>query len=149
MSVETKARIVDGYVKDKNWSKIWEMFHALKEADKKNKVEEPTGLFFTLYEGLIYHSFEGYLRLCLPRTFELEIFRLIHDQNAHAGRHRIYQRIAEFLYFHNLARRVKLYVDHCHECRVNQTTRHKFYGALIPISPPAVPYHTVAMNFIL
>ncbi len=79
MSVKIKVHIINGYVKDKNWSKIWEMLYALKETNKKNKIEEFTDLFFILHESLIYYSSERYLRFYLPRIFESEIFRLVYD----------------------------------------------------------------------
>ncbi len=125
------------------------MFYALKEADKKNKIEKSISLFFILHESLIYYFSEEYLQLYLSRIFELEIFRLIYNQNAHAGRYRIYQRIIESLYFYNLIKRVKLYIDHYHEYCVNQITRYKSYRALVPILSPAVLYHIMVINFIL
>jgi len=55
------------------------MFYALKEADKKNKIEKSISLFFILHESLIYYFSEEYLQLYLSRIFELEIFRLIYN----------------------------------------------------------------------
>jgi hypothetical protein len=150
LTEETKTRLQNDYRKDPHWSKILAMLEIEAARDLHTGMQNaPNGLSFALRDGLIYHVVDDRVRLCLPSTFEKEIFRLAHDQNAHSGFVRTYQRVAESLYFKGLSRRLRLYIEHCHQCQLSQTKRHRPYGSLVPITPPQVPYHTVAMDFIV
>ena len=108
-----------------------------------------TGIEFELEDGLIYNLTGGRRRLCIPATCEAEVFRMAHDENQHAGRHRSYQRIADAFYVPRLSRKLRLYLEHCPECQLNQTRRHRPYGELVPISMPPRPFHTLAIDFIV
>src|SRR5207248_1883134 len=108
--------------------------------------------------GPLHHHLERLLclpddgvrpRICLPRCLEKEIFALAHDKNAHMGFHRAYQRITESIYMHRLSRRLRRYIAHCPKCRLLQTKCHRPYGHLVPIQSPAIPFHTIAMDFII
>ena len=48
-----------------------------------------------------------------------------------------------------LVRRLRQYVAHYPECQVFQIVRHCPYGALNPIVPPPISFHTIAMDFIV
>src|SRR5437764_604472 len=37
----------------------------------------------------------------------------------------------------------------CNTCQVNQTRRHKPYGALNPIASPSFAFHTITIDFVL
>jgi hypothetical protein len=71
---------------------------------------------FTLKDGLIYYQQDGKDRLCMPQSMEKEMFHDVHDQQAHAGFHRTFERIVETLYFYNLAKRFRRYVRKCPIC---------------------------------
>jgi Integrase zinc binding domain len=62
----------------------------------------PNGLSSTLQDGFIYTQNTEILRLCLPRSFEKDVFRLAHDELGHLGFHRAYTRITETIYLHRL-----------------------------------------------
>ena len=107
------------------------------------------GIDFELDDGLIYHTGKGRRRLCIPASCEAEVFRMSHDDNQHAGRHRCYQRIADSLYVPRLSRKLRQYLDHCPSCQLNQTKRHKPYEELMPISSTPRPFHTIAIDFVV
>ena len=105
---------------------------------------------FYLENGLIYFKDKSERpRLCLPSSLEHEVFAMAHDNHHHIGFHRCYQRIAETIYMHRLSRRLRLCIASCHACQQNQTKRHRPYGQLVPIAPPTIPFHTIAMDFVL
>jgi hypothetical protein len=112
----------------------------------KNDITLPN---FTLKNGPIYYQQDGKDRLYMPQSMEKEVFYNAHDRQAHAGFHRTFKRITETLYFHNLAKRLRRYVRKCPTCLTHQTTRHAPYKQLIPIVPPALPFHTIAIDFIM
>ena len=74
---------------------------------------------------------------------------MVHDDMAHAGFHRAFTRLVDTVYLHRMARRLRKYIDACPQCEINQVMRHKPYGALNPIQTLELPYHTVAMDFIV
>ena len=112
--------------------------------------EQLRGIRFKLREGLVYYtSGEGRERLCIPSAMEQEVFRIAHDLSSHSGFHRIYDRLANSVYIRQLIKRLKIYIEHCSECQLNQIKRHSPYGSLQPIATPAIPFHTLAMDFIL
>jgi hypothetical protein len=41
------------------------------------------------------------------------------------------------------------YIGHCPKCAINRTLTHKPHGETQPISTPSIPFHTLAMDFIL
>ena len=108
-----------------------------------------TGVDFKLHEGLIYHVKDGVSRLCIPDNCQKDVFRIAHDDNFHAGQNRVYRQLAETVYIPSLSRKLRLYLRHCPECQLNQTKRHSQYGEMVPISTSAMPFHTIAMDFVL
>lgn len=109
------------------------------------------GLHFKVRDGLIYYTNfnNGRERLCVPNALEKDIFQLAHDQQYHGGYHRTYKRIVASLYICHLQQHLRTYIQYCPECQLNQTQRHKPYGSLVPIDRPAIPFRTIAMDFII
>ena len=143
MSDDFKKRLVEAYTKDKQWKKALEV---LKE-DNENL---PEGFRFRRREGLIYLTGEeGRERLCIPEALQQEVFRMAHDSNFHGGYHRTYDRIAPSIFIKNLSKHLRIYIAHCPSCQLNQTRRHPTYGELHPIATPSIPFHTVAIDFIV
>ena len=114
-----------------------------------------TGVDFQLIDGLIYHVHEanghgsGEPRLCISENCQKDVFKVAHDDNFHAGQHRAYRRLVETVYMPSMSRKLRLYLRHCPACQLNQTKRHSPYGELAPISTSPLPFHTIAMDFIL
>ena len=153
MSESFKQRLVKEYKKDDQWSKLLTMLKRLAQGQppENEYQEKKIGLRFKLRGGLIYYTnFEdGRERLCVPNALEGEIFQLAHDRQYHGGFHRSYERIVASIYLRHLAKNLRAYIEHCPECQLNQTKRHAPYGSMVPIDKPAIPFHTVAMDFIV
>ena len=47
-----------------------------------------------------------------------------------------------------LSKHLQTYIEHCPDCQLNQTRRHRPYGSMIPIYRPGIPFHTITMDFI-
>ena len=109
------------------------------------------GIRFRLKDGLIYYTSkaEGKDRLCIPASMEHEAFRIAHDLSSHSGFHRTYDRLVSSVYIRQLTKRLSAYIEHCPQCQLNQTKRHSPYGSLQPIITSAIPFHTIAIDFIL
>lgn len=147
MSEGTKRRVVEGYAADKAWSKVLEALRRERILDEKEGLTDtPNNLMFELEDGLIYHKD---VRLCLPPTFEKEMFEQCHDKRAHVGYHRTFECITESLYFNKLAKRLRTYLQHCPVCQLLSVKRHKPYGQLQHIDTPQQPYHSIAMDFVV
>ena len=178
MSENFKSRLVLEYTKDPQWNKVLMVVQrAAREAasDQSEETPQPVqgpvtregvppqliesgdladarlGLRFKLRDGLLYYTNfdDGRERLCIPDALEKEIFELAHDRQHHGGYHRTYDRIVSSMYLRHLSKHLRAYIDHCPECELNQTKRHKPYGSMIPIDRPGIPFHTITMDFIV
>ena len=151
MSDLFKQRLVKEYEKDDQWSKLLSMLQRLSKGESVEDEERKRGIRFKLREGLIYYTNfdDGRERLCVPNSMEAEIFQLAHDRQYHGGYHRSYERVAGSIYMRHMAKSLRTYVEHCPECQLNQTKRHAPYGSMVPIDRPAIPFYTVAMDFIV
>ena len=76
------------------------------------------------------------------------ILQLAHG-DGHPGYAKCFERIASSWYIRGLSRYLREYLKHCSECQVYQTKRHAPYGSMQPVLTPAVPFHTITMDFIL
>ena len=151
MTSEFRIKLIDEYFKEKSWTKIIKM---LKELRKKTSIEEiendesvKTEIEFELHRGLIYHKKNR--RLCVSASVEKKIFNLAHDQNQHSGTTRCFHRIKESIFIFRLSKKLRTYIDHCFQCQLNQTKRHKIYEKLMLIISSTISFHTMTMNFIM
>ena len=74
---------------------------------------------------------------------------MAHDDMAYLGFHRAFARLVDSVYLHKMARRLGKYIEACPQCELNQVVRHKPYGSLNLIQCTDIPYHTVAMDFVV
>lgn len=143
MSDDFKQKLTEAYASDPQWSKILDL---LKQP------ELPAGIQFRKHNDLIYKvalDQEGKQRLCVPESLAKEVFKIAHDGNFHAGHHTTHARIAPSVYIKGLWNQLHTYIKHCPDCQLNQTKRHPTYGELNPIATPPIPFHTIAMDFIV
>ena len=152
MDPNFKKRIIAGYQKESQWKRILE--HITPKGNKGNESKEPTsvkdnGMKFHYDKGLIYYISLTGNRLYISKSLHHDIFRMAHDDNSHRGFHRAYEAIVSSMYLRKLTNELRTYTKHCPSCQRNQTQRHKPYGGLHPIRSPPVPYHTIAMDFIV
>ncbi len=106
---------------------------------------------FERREDLIYHLNRITLkaRLCIFKSLIQNIFRMTHDDLAHADFHRAYATIFETLYIRRLVHYLRQYIEYCSNCLLNQTKRHKLYDVLNLISSSKLLFHIIIMNFVL
>ena len=167
MTDDFKLRLRQAYESDEHWRKIRDMLQPSADggndeaqADDGNngaqaeapQTEEHTqpGLPFVKRDDLLYHvNGAGVHRLCVPSSMEKELFEQAHDMSSHGGYHRCHDRLSHSLYIRHLSKRLRQYIAHCPQCQVSQTKRHLPYGSLVPIAAPSIPFHTIAMDFIV
>lgn len=134
-----RQKLVDGYRAESRWALI-----------KDTLGKDPDAVQFKERKGvLLYINDNGEEVVCIPKSLESEIFRLVHNYRAHAGFHRAYALLRTEFYVPNMSRRLRQYIHHCPECTNNQTTRHRPYGELRPIHTATRPFDTIRINFIL
>ena len=145
MSDDFRARLLQAYEGDVGWKAVKESVTAQSRGDR------PITVPFAAVDDLLYFKDPEThrLRLCIPRSLAKEVFELAHDQVNHSGFNTTYARVVETIYMFSLSRLLKRYIAHCPECQHNQTRRHPPYGDLRPVESPAVPFHTITMDFIL
>jgi len=74
---------------------------------------------------------------------------MAHDQENHHGIEKTYARAIVRFFAPHMFRQVKRYIGHCPKCVINRTLRHKPHGETQSISTPSIPFHTLAIDFIL
>lgn len=145
MTPELKLRIVEGYQMERRYRRILEML-PLPRNDTENVAK--AGIPFERMNGLIFYiENDGKRRLCIPDSCVETVLEMAHGKS-HAGINRMSYELTDFL-IHRLTKRLKEYVQHCPACQLNQTSRSKENGELMPIRTPCQAFHTIAMDFIV
>ena len=145
-----KQDLIQAYKNDNQWNKIL----ALLKTETSEGIDDNArklGLRFKHRDGLIYYTNldDRRERLCVPNELKKQIFKLAHNRQHHNGFHRSYNRITGSIYLRHLSKHLRSYIEHCPNCQLNQTKRHKPYGSMLPIDRgTGVPFHTVTMDFI-
>ena len=149
MADEFKARIKEGYAKDKRWMEIITMLQTQElDPDAEDDEQRLPGINFRLRNELLYYvPGDGRDRLCIPDELAGEVIGEAHGRY-HRGIHRVHDELYPSIFIRNMHKKIKDYVEHCHECQLNQTKRHRPFGSLNPI-PPKAPFHTITMDFVL
>ena len=153
-----RAKIIRGYRKDRKYRKILELFARQEKrisqqdkAGKKRDKDKPVNILngaFEKIDGLLYHiNIRNSRRLCIPYNSIREVFKIVHDDNHHAGRDRMLAELSN-LQIYDKTKRVSDYVEWCKHCRTFQINRAKPPGELQPIPTPPQPYETIAMDFV-
>ena len=153
LHADLKKQLLDCYTKDPSWQKVIDVLDA-NQNDPENAATLP---FFRDEEGLIWrrddstgdHAFDG-TRLCLPgdRACLKTFFDTAHSES-HVGFAKMFEVISRQWYIRSLSRQLKEYLRHCSKCQLYQTRRHMEHGSLQPISSPPMPFHTLAIDFVL
>jgi hypothetical protein len=138
-----KRRIQKKYNNELRWNRIVIIL--------KNQIllNFPIDISFVLKNNLIYYIRDNKNRLYLFQIFEKDIFEAAYNRQAHVEFYRIFQRIAEIIYLHNLIKRLRRYILKCPIYKTHQIKRHALYGQLILIILPRIPFHIIVINFII
>lgn len=148
MSEQFKQRLTKRYERDPRWKRLLDVIR------RNDRLKENAGAlpFNEDEESLIpYVDLDYGLRLCVPNYDGLieDVSRLTYDEMRHPGYHRTHKRLTQGLYIQHLPARLHEYLRHWPVCQLNQTLRHKPYGALQPIISPSKPFHTISIDFIV
>ena len=110
-----------------------------------------TELHFAYWNDLIYYieNINDHKCLCISICFKKKIFELIHDQQHHSEFYRTYNCILAFLFLCCLTRCLKIYIQHCLKCQLNQIKWYLSYGSLNLISILVISFYMIIMNFVL
>ena len=120
------------------------------DASVIQEAKQVPNISFRLREGLIYHvNGENIWRLCIPSSMKQEMFEQAHDLSSHGGYHRCHDRLSHTVFIRHLFKNLRAYIAHCPACQLNQIKRHKPYESLVPVTSPAIPFHIVAMDFVV
>ena len=162
MSDDFKVKLKEAYEKDEQWKKVLDLVKPSSDPTTAEPEQEPVsaspaepeptvGIRFKYRNELLYYiNFDdGRERLCIPIIMKQQIFHLAHDQQHHGEYHRIYERIIPSVYIRHLTKHLRAYINHCSICAINQIKRHKSYGSLVSIDRPNVPFHIIAMDFVI
>ena len=141
MSASLRRKIIRGY-RDSHWQKI---LTAMEQPSAEEKVPH-----FFQEDGLLYFRDPSkQSRLCLPQSMEHWIFAQVHDDKAHQGFHRAYDELRDSVYVKGMARKLRSYIHHCPTCDHYQTRRQQARTPLNPIQTVSIPFHTIAIDFIV
>ena len=107
--------------------------------------------FYFMNENLVYYLnfINTQWQLCVSKTLEKKIFKMMHNNHYHVDFHWVYNNIIADLYIWNLSWHLKQYITHCFKCLHYQTVRHTLYEALQLIIELSISFHTVTADFIL
>ena len=144
MTADFRAKLQEGYKQDKAYRKILPQLQE-NETFGENKAD----LKFFLDDGLIWHRDDARMRLCIPDSLVKDVLTIEHTHQSHHGTERTFHRANSTWYIKRLSKHVESFIKHCPECIKFNTKRHKPYGNLQPIDSPAVPFHTISIDFIL
>lgn len=144
LSPEFKEQILQAYQTDSHIRHIQEQLAQAAAQDpiqpKLPYIQQDDGLVFTRRPNDEHW-------LVIPRSIAPIIFKAIHDDAGHQGFDRCYASLKGYS-IQRGAKLLKDYIRHCPVCLRTSTRRHKPYGSLQPILSPAVPFHTLTMDFI-
>ena len=87
-------------------------------------------------------------QLCILPKAAAEMIAITHE-DGHPGFNKCYETIVKLWYVRGLVKQLQLYIKHYLQYLVLQTRQHQLYKLLQPIYSPAIPYHTITLNFIL
>ena len=141
---------MEGYRNDPHWVRI---SNIIDDNTRLINTNEGASLPFvrgTTNTDLIFYrnSDIGLERLYIPRSIVKQVLEIAYG-NGHLGFERTFDTVARSQYIYRLSKHIRDYIKYCPNCLVLQIRRHKPYGYLQPIESPAVPFHTLTLDFIL
>ena len=148
MDAAFRQKILNGYKAEAGWKRILDVLGTEDGAHLPFSKGEH-GLIFRLDGATGDHAFVP-RRLCVPDAVVKDVLETVHGgSSGHPGYAKCYERVSSAWYIRGLARQLRQYLKHCPECQLHRTRRHPPYGSLQPILSPAIPFHTLTIDFIL
>lgn len=87
-------------------------------------------------------------RLVVPENKQKDILKICHDHNAHLGFFKTYRRISETMYWPNLHRDVKTYIQNCDVCKASKTVTKRMQPTIGKPKVAGVPWEIVSLDYI-
>ena len=149
LSPSTESLAIDEFSTSSNLSLSLINKPTNNKSPSSSELSSSRDIKFRLRNDLIYYVFEEEKnRLCISEIMKHEIFQMIHDLNNHENFHRAYDRLINFVYVRHLTKRLRIYIEHCSQCQLNQIKRHSLYDSLQSINTSMIFFHTLTINFI-
>jgi hypothetical protein len=152
IDTDFRERIVEGLNTDAALRKIWTLLldkrQAAVDAGESLTDREWHHETFTLRNGLMWHDEAGGSRVCVPAILDRDIFKMAHDDAAHAGTAKAYDRIHMVVFMPGLRKRLEAYIMSCPACQQSKPARHKPYGELQPLKTPTRPFQVLGVDFV-
>ena len=126
-------------------------FYLSKYNNIAHYVSIKAGIQFQLKNnGLLYYiSPTRNERLVIPRALYSNIFKLAYDRLNHGGYNKTLNRLKDTVYIRYVGKYLRIYLAYYPDYRLYQIARYAPYSSLNPIVTPAIPFHTLTMDFIV
>jgi hypothetical protein len=102
---------------------------------------------YTFQDNLYYYN----NKIFIPTDIlQQEIFAIRHNKPTagHYGILKTLQLVSRNYYWPGMKRIITTYINGCHTCRLNKSTKHKKYGLLQPLPIPKQRWQDLSMDFI-
>ena len=137
-----RQRLVDSYADDPQLGPIY-----------KSCLEGSTPPRYCLVDGLLCVSRKGHTLACIPKKSDIRL-SLLHDAHdsaiaGHLGFDKTYDALRRTVYWPQIARDTRQYVQTCESCQRNKPSHQRPAGLLQPLETPAQRWETVTMDFIV
>jgi hypothetical protein len=135
------------------WGPLLRKSYLLDPVMKKAMDQTPPN-GYTVSGGIMYHTLDNQVRLCVPNTPECNteiknvLLDRVHSALGHAGYFKTYQAISANFYWPNLAKDTAEYCKTCAVCQATKTSTQKPAGLLKPLPIPTKPFSHLSMDFL-
>ena len=150
---EFLSSISEAIPEDPNFGKLFEILKKQMEVIKDNETGPNT--VYQSYRldpdsGLLYMvNKSGPDRMCISKKKTQELLQFAHDNQAHGGIHRTYDRLRLSIYFPKMRKTIQEYIDGCPACQLLKPTRLLSYGQLQSIPSTGEPLEVLSIDFIV
>lgn len=137
-----RQRLINGYPDDPKIGPIY-----------KSCLEGSCPPRYSLDNGLLCVLRQGATVICVPQKSDIRL-SLLHDAHdsaiaGHLGFDKTYDNLKRTVYWPNIARETREYVQTCENCQRNKPSRQRPAGLLQPLATPAQRWDTVTMDFMV
>ena len=133
------------YLSDGSTARLYEMLSSQEDSPTP---PEYHAFRFDPESKRLYMVSREQSRLVVPASKLPAIIQATHEENGHFGVEKTFHRLAAHISHQKLYALVKKTVAACTSCSHNATLRHRPYGALQPVESPAIPFHTIAIDWV-
>jgi hypothetical protein len=152
ISQDLQKAIADGYEEDKTFRLVHrKLQHQYQET--KGSAQGPALTYHTYrlnpQTGLIYYMDGTRDRVAIPSKLRNRIMETAHDERTHLGVTKTHGYLRSIVFFPDMYRQIKAYIDQCPHCRAAKADKQKPFGDLQPIVCSPIPLSVVCMDFVV